>query len=117
MILTTTNSIEGFKIFEYKGIVSGVSVNVQLMKMTFNMEKYYKALSESIAVVKEQAFRQFQDNAKALNANAIVGHQSRYRINFNELYDGIRNRNCRFSGLKNLSFIYHYCFYESVLNN
>ncbi len=73
MILTTTNSIEGFKIIEYKGIVSGISVNSQSMKMTFNMEKYYKALSESMSVVKEQAFQQIQEHAKNLNANAIVG--------------------------------------------
>ena len=73
MILTTTNSIEGFKIIEYKGIVSGISVNAQSMKMTFSMEKYYKALSESMAVVKEQAFQQIQDHAKKLNANAVVG--------------------------------------------
>ena len=73
MILTTTNSIEGFKIVEYKGIVSGISVNAQSMKMTFNMEKYYQALSESLAVVKEQAFQQLQEHAKNLNANAIVG--------------------------------------------
>jgi len=26
MILTTTNSIEGFKITDYKGIVTGVSI-------------------------------------------------------------------------------------------
>ena len=42
MILTTTNSIEGYKIMEYKGIVSGIAVNVKKMKMTFNMQKYYE---------------------------------------------------------------------------
>lgn len=73
MILTTTNSIEGFKILEYKGIVSGISVNVQKMKMTFNMEKYYQAIAESMSMVKEQAFQQLQENARKLNANAIVG--------------------------------------------
>ena len=73
MILTTTNSIEGFKIIEYKGIVSGVSVNVQKMKMTFNMSKYYQVVAESVSQVKEQAFQQLQDNAKKLNANAVVG--------------------------------------------
>lgn|SRR5690554_2601614 len=73
MILTTTNSIEGFKIMEYKGIVSGISVNVQKMKMTFNMEKYYQAIAESMSLVKEQAFQQLKDNAVKLNANAIVG--------------------------------------------
>lgn len=73
MILTTTNSIEGFKIIEYKGIVSGVGVNIQKMKMTFNVEKYYKAIGESVSEVKEQAFQQLRDHAKQLNANAVVG--------------------------------------------
>lgn len=73
MILTTTNSIEGFKIIEYKGIVSGISVNVQKMKMTFNMEKYYQAIASSMSDVKEEAFQQIQEHAKRLNANAIVG--------------------------------------------
>jgi uncharacterized protein YbjQ (UPF0145 family) len=73
MILTTTNSIEGFKIIEYKGIVTGVGVNMQKMKMTFNVQKYYAAIGESISEVKEQAFQQLRDNAKNLNANAVVG--------------------------------------------
>ena len=73
MILTTTNSVEDFIITEYKGIVSGTAVNVQKMKMTFNMQKYYSTISESISEVKEQAFQQLKDNANNLNANAIVG--------------------------------------------
>ena len=73
MILTTTNSIEGFKIIEYKGVVSGVGMNSQKASMTFSMSKYYKAISDSISVVKEQAFQSLKDNAKALNANAVVG--------------------------------------------
>ncbi|MCB0448369.1 MAG: heavy metal-binding domain-containing protein [Gelidibacter sp.] len=73
MILTTTNTIEGFKIIEYKGIVSGIGVNIQKMKMTFNLEKYYKAIGDSVATVKEQAFQQLHDNAKQMNANAVVG--------------------------------------------
>lgn len=73
MILTTTNNIEGFKIIEYKGIVSGIGVNMQKMKITFNMEKYYKAIGDSMGEVKEQAFQQVMDNAKQLNANAVVG--------------------------------------------
>ena len=73
MILTTTNTIEDFKITEYKGIVSGTSVNVQKMKMTFNMQKYYNAIRDSISEVKEQAFQQLKDNAINLKANAVVG--------------------------------------------
>lgn len=73
MILTTTNSVEDYKIIEYIGIVSGNAVNVQTMKMTFNMQKYYAAISESISEVREQAFVQLKENAEKLNANAVVG--------------------------------------------
>lgn len=73
MILTTTNSIEDYKILEYKGIVTGTSVNMQKMKMTFNMQKYYDGISESIAEVKEKAFSQLKQHAETLNANAVVG--------------------------------------------
>ena len=73
MILTTTNSIEDFKIAEYRGIVTGTAVNMQKMKMTFNMQKYYAGISESVSEVKEQAFEQLKANAEKLNANAVVG--------------------------------------------
>ncbi len=72
MILTTTNSIEDYKIAEYRGIVTGTAVNVQKMKMTFNLQKYYAAISESVTEVKEQAFEQLKANAEKLNANAVV---------------------------------------------
>lgn len=73
MILTTTNSVEDYKILEYRGIVSGTAVNMQKMKMTFNMQKYYAGISESISEVKEKAFEQLKENAEKLNANAVVG--------------------------------------------
>ncbi len=73
MILTTTNSIDGFSIAEYRGIVSGTAVNVQKMKMTFNMQKYYAGISESVSDVKDQAFEQLKLNTEKLNANAVVG--------------------------------------------
>lgn len=73
MVLTTTNTIEGFKIIEYKGIVSGIGVNMQKAKMTFNMDKYYKSIEHSMGEVKERAFQQLVENAKKMNANAVVG--------------------------------------------
>jgi uncharacterized protein YbjQ (UPF0145 family) len=73
MILTTTNSIEDYKIAEYRGIVTGTAVNMQKMKMTFNLQKYYAGISESVSEVKEQAFEQLKANAEKLNANAVVG--------------------------------------------
>ncbi len=73
MILTTTNSIEGFKIIDYLGIVTGVAMNEDTITMGFSISKYYKKIQESIDKVKETAFQRLQDNAKQLNANAIVG--------------------------------------------
>jgi uncharacterized protein YbjQ (UPF0145 family) len=75
MILTTTNSIEGYSIIEYLGIVSGTAVNIQKMKMTFNVQKYYAAISESISDVKAQALEEVKKNAAQLKANAVVGVQ------------------------------------------
>jgi uncharacterized protein YbjQ (UPF0145 family) len=73
MILTTTNSIEGFKISDYKGIVTGVSLFDGKITMGFSMAKYYKAIQESIDSTKEKAFQILTENAKKLGANAIVG--------------------------------------------
>lgn len=81
MILTTTNSIEGFRIVEYKGIVTGISYNSSYsykgtkmsFKDMFSMKKYYEAYEEGLQSIKEEAFQKLKDNAKALNANAVVG--------------------------------------------
>ena len=73
MILTTTNSVEGMKITEYKGIVTGVAVNDKKLTMGFSVSKYYKAIQDSIDVVKEKAFQSLRSNAEKLNANAVVG--------------------------------------------
>ncbi|WP_296382729.1 heavy metal-binding domain-containing protein [Winogradskyella sp.] len=73
MILTTTNSIEGHKIIDYLGIVTGVAMNEETLSMGFSMSKYYKKIQESIDKVKETAFQRLQVNASQLNANAVVG--------------------------------------------
>mgnify|MGYP001033766152 CR=1 FL=1 len=73
MILTTTNTIEGFKIADYLGIVTGVAINDQTLASGFSTSKYYKKIQESIDTVKERAFQNIQENANKLGANAIVG--------------------------------------------
>ncbi|WP_075341280.1 YbjQ family protein [Tenacibaculum agarivorans] len=81
MILTTTNSIEGHKITEYKGIVTGISYNSSYtykgtkmsFKDMFSMKKYYEAYELGLANIKEEAFQKLRDNAKALYADAVVG--------------------------------------------
>lgn len=44
MVLTTKNSIEGFKINDYLGIVTGVTINYKNLVMGFNAAKYYKPI-------------------------------------------------------------------------
>ncbi|WP_299114923.1 heavy metal-binding domain-containing protein [uncultured Winogradskyella sp.] len=73
MILTTTNSIEGFKIVDYLGIVTGVAMNEDTLTMGFSLSKYIKKIQEGVDNVKEIAFQRLQENAVKLNANAIVG--------------------------------------------
>lgn len=73
MVLTTTNSIEGYKIQDYLGIVTGVSVNNRKASFTFKLDKYYDSLGISINEIKEEAFQKLTENAKKMNANAIVG--------------------------------------------
>ena len=73
MVLTTTNTIEGFRIIEYKGIVTGIAMNEKSLSAGFSVSKYYKKVKESISTVKEEAFQDLAENAKKLKANAIVG--------------------------------------------
>ncbi len=81
MILTTTSSIEGSKIVEYKGIVTGIAYNTTYsykgkkvsFKDMFSMSKYYESCAKGLEQVKEEAFQKLNENGKALNANAIVG--------------------------------------------
>ena len=65
MILTTTNSIEGFTIDNYLGIVTGISTNKQ---------SFFKDdLNENIDSAKEIAFQKLTENAIRLKANAVIG--------------------------------------------
>ncbi|NNK39465.1 MAG: heavy metal-binding domain-containing protein, partial [Winogradskyella sp.] len=73
MILTTTNSIEGHHIIDYLGIVTGVAMNKKALGMGFSMSKYFKAVGDSIDMVKEEAFQKLKANATKLKANAVVG--------------------------------------------
>ncbi|MEM6517241.1 MAG: heavy metal-binding domain-containing protein [Bacteroidota bacterium] len=72
MILTTTNNIEGFKISDYKGIVTGTSIKIKT-KLSFKTEKNLQYTDDVMNEVKEEAFQKLRDNAKKLNANAVVG--------------------------------------------
>ena len=73
MILTTTNTIEGHKIHDYLGVITGVAINRKQTGMSFSMKKYYDTLETNINDVKEEAFQKLKQNAITLKANAVVG--------------------------------------------
>jgi len=73
MILTTTNTIEGFKIADYLGIVTGVSMKMRDITAFAGKEKQSNQMESALNELKERAFQQLQKNAKALGANAVVG--------------------------------------------
>ncbi len=81
MILTTTNTIDDYKIGAYRGIVTATVVNVQKITMTFDTEKYYNGISESITEVKENALKILEKKAENLGADAVVGIQIDMELN------------------------------------
>lgn len=79
MILTTTPNIEGYKILEYKGLVTGETIiGANFMKDFFagirdivggRSKSYEKVLQEG----KETSIREMMEHVQELGANAIVG--------------------------------------------
>jgi uncharacterized protein YbjQ (UPF0145 family) len=79
MILTTTNTLEGKKITQYCGIVSGESIIGANIFKDFmasitdivggRASSYEKVLKEA----KDNAMRELEENARLLGANAVVG--------------------------------------------
>lgn len=79
MILTTTPKIEGYKILEYKGLVTGETIiGANFIKDFFagirdivggRSKSYEKVLQEG----KETSVREMMQRAQELGANAIVG--------------------------------------------
>ncbi len=79
MILTTTPNIEGYKILEYKGLVTGETIIGANFIKDFlagirdivggRSKSYEKVLQEG----KETSVREMMQRAEELGANAIVG--------------------------------------------
>ena len=79
MILTTTNTLQGKTIQDYKGIVSGETIiGANAIKDWFaSMTDFFGGRSSSYEKVliqaKEIATEELQDKARKLGANAVVG--------------------------------------------
>lgn len=66
MIVTTTGSVEGKRIVEYRGIVSGEAV-------VENMAVYEDTSGATLAKAKEVALGKMLEGARAVGAGAVVG--------------------------------------------
>ena len=80
MILTTTNSIEGYKIADYLGIVTGVSINEKIIS-GFSISKQHKGIQNSIDSAKEAAF---QPLIEGRNRDGFYTIETRYHLAFEE---------------------------------
>lgn len=86
MIVTTTPSVEGFQIAEYKGIVAGEAIlgaNVFrdiLAGITDLIGGRSRAYEEELGKARETALSEMQERARALGANAVVGVDLDYEV-------------------------------------
>jgi len=86
MILSTTPSLEGKKILEYKGIVIGeVVAGVDFVKdFAAGLTNFFGGRSGSyegeLIQARETALKELEARAKALGANAVVGIDLDYEV-------------------------------------
>lgn len=86
MIVTTTPTIEGRKILEYKGIVFGEVISgVNFLKdFAAELTNFFGGRSRSyegeLIEAREDALRELQKRAAQLGANAVVGVDIDYEV-------------------------------------
>jgi len=86
MIITTTPSVEGRQIMEYKGIVFGevvYGVNfVRDIAATFTnfLGGRSGSYEEELVTARQNALREMEQRAAALGANAVVGVDIDYEV-------------------------------------
>lgn len=86
MITTTTPTIEGKKIVEYKGIVFGeVIAGVNFLKdFAASLTNFFGGRSASyegeLIEARENAIREMESRAMGLGANAVVGVRIDYEV-------------------------------------
>lgn len=86
MIITTTPSVEGRKIIEYKGIVFGEVISgVDFIKdFAAGLSNFFGGRSKSyegeLIEARESAIREMVNRASAFGANAVVGVDIDYEV-------------------------------------
>lgn len=86
MIVTTTPSVEGYQIAEYKGIVVGEAIlGANIVRDIFAgitdiLGGRSGAYEEELAKARTTALRELEERAAALGANAVVGVDLDYEV-------------------------------------
>lgn len=86
MIVTTTPSIEGKKIIEYKGVIFGEVISgVDFIKdFAAGLTNFFGGRSNSyegeLIEARESAIREMEKRAASLGANAVVGVDVDYEV-------------------------------------
>ncbi|MCW6682109.1 putative heavy metal-binding protein [Aerococcaceae bacterium NML160702] len=86
MIITTTTSVEGKHIMEYKGIVFGeVITGINVFKdIGAGLRNIFGGRSqgyeEELAIARAEALQEMEARAKQLGANAVVGVKMDYEV-------------------------------------
>lgn len=86
MIVTTTPTIEGRKIVEYKGIVFGEVISgVDFIKdFAAGLSNFFggrsRSYEEELLLARENALHEMQERAYMMGANAVVGVDIDYEV-------------------------------------
>ena len=86
MIISTTHSIEGKRIIEYKGVVFGeVIIGINAFKDLFASVRNIvggrsKSYEEELKKARTNAMKEMQERAEQLGANAVVGVDIDYQV-------------------------------------
>lgn len=86
MIITTTPSVEGKKIMEYKGVVFGEVISgvnfVRDIAATFTnfLGGRSGSYEEELVTARQNAMREMEQRAAAMGANAVVGVDIDYEV-------------------------------------
>ena len=86
MIISTTHSIEGKRIIEYKGVVFGeVIIGINAFKDLFASVRNIvggrsKSYEEELIKARTNAMKEMQERAEQFGANAVVGVDIDYQV-------------------------------------
>ncbi|NLX82889.1 MAG: putative heavy metal-binding protein [Clostridiales bacterium] len=86
MIITTTHTVEGKQILEYRGIVFGeVITGINVLKdLGAGFRNFFGGRSqgyeEELTMAREQALQEMEQRATQLGCNAVVGVKMDYEV-------------------------------------